>query len=164
MTKIWGLFCLTVADVLLVRYLVDQKQKPSQCLQEMIDFFSDVTHWVTEWKCTLEKAVFKEQESREFPRLFQKKTVFFQKKLPIRDALKSAIRELPLSKEATDSFSHYLSVIGKATDQSTEECFRSIKRRLEEQLDDLKKQLPKTKKLVSAGVYSFSATVAILLL
>ncbi len=164
MVKLWGLACIIAGDMLLVGYFTDRKQKPVQCLWEMIGFLRSVTCGVTEWKRTLKKAVLEENQPGVFPKLFQKNFVKYQKELPLRDALNKSLESLPLPPEAMEVISHYFDCMGKTTNKDTEEQFRFTRLRLEELLKSMQKELPKAKKLITSGVYSISAMVAILLL
>ena len=164
MIKLWGMVCLMSADILLVRYLGERTNKSVRCLWEMIGFLTTVTDSVTGWKRTLEKAILSETHSGVFPKILQKNFGKYRKTLPLRDALQKALKELPLPKEATEICILYFQKLGKSTEKSTEECFYQTKQRLEEILKQLREELPKTTKLISAGVYSASAMLAVLLL
>ena len=164
MIKWLGLLCLISADWLLIRYAFDQKQKPVQCLWEMIGFFGGVTHRVTEWKQTLDKAIKEEADTAIFPKLFQKNYAVFRESLPVRESLENALKKLPLPNETIKIFFQYFAIIGKSTDKNTEERFQHTKSRLEEILIQLRQELPKAKKMTSASVCSISAMVAVLLL
>lgn len=163
MLKWYGLLLLTIADLLAIRYLSEQKKKTIQCLQEMTVFLGNITYGVTEWNQTLEKAILQEN-SAFFPKCFQKSVDTFQKTHPFRKALVLALDDLPLPEEATELISRYFSVIGKDTKKLTEEHYRHIKNRLEMILGNLQTELPKTKKLIATGICSGSAMVAVLLL
>lgn len=164
MTKLYGLLFLAIGDVLLVRYFTDRKKKTVLCLWEMIGFLGNITYGVTELKRTLKKAITQEKNPGVFPKIFQENFLHHHAHLPLRDAIKKALEELPLPKEATETMNHYFSIIGKITQKNTEESFRHTKLRLEEILKSLRDELPKTQKLISSGIYSISAMVAILLL
>ncbi|MBE7019293.1 MAG: hypothetical protein E7413_05405 [Ruminococcaceae bacterium] len=164
MMKMWGLVLLATADVLLVHYLVERKKKTIRCLREMIGFSGGVTYGITEWKRTLEKAMMQEKHQGMFPKLFQEKLISYRTELSLREAINKALEELPLPYEAAELFSCYFANLGKSTKKYTEEQFRHTKKRLEEMLQSLREDLPKTKKIISAGVYSISGMIAILLL
>ena len=162
--KLWGLILLVAGDMLLVNYFTEHKKRPVQCLWEMIGFVGNITSGVTEWKRTLKKAILSEKHCGHFPKMFQAHFSIYQKELPLRDALKKALDELPLPEEAIEILAQYFQTMGKTTNKSTEESFRLSKLRLEEILNELQKELPKAKRLISSGVYSISAMVAVLLL
>ncbi len=164
MTKLWGLLLLTLGDVMLVRHLCDKTKKQIRCLWEMIGFLGAVTHGVSQWKRTLEKAILQEKYQGEFPKILQEKFAAYRKNSPLRDALQKALKELPLPEEACEICSRYFSQLGKVTEKSTVEYFLQSKKRLEALLEHLQEEVPKTTKLISAGVYSISAVMAVLLL
>ena len=164
MLKLWGIVLLITGDVLLVRYLGEQAKKKVRCLWEIIVFLGTVTDSVTGWKRTLEKAILQEKHPGVFPKIFQNKFSQHRKVLPLREALKTSLEELPLTKESCETCTRYFQKLGKSTEKSTEECFCQTKRQLERILKQLQEELPKTTKLISASVYSISAMTAVLLL
>ncbi len=164
MLKLYGLTALILADLLLVKHMTAQKKQAVQCLQEMIVFVNTVTYGVTEWKKTLEEAILTQQRENTFPKMFQQKFLKLKKVFPLRDALKQALKGLPLSEEATELMNQYLFILGKDTKKSTQEHYQHIKSQLKTHLDTLQKEFPKEKKMITAGVCSASAMVAILIL
>ncbi len=164
MQKLYGLTALILADLLLVKHLTAQKKQAVQCLQEMIVFWGTVTYGITEWKKTLEEAILTEQRENTFPKMFQQNFLKLKKALPLRDALEQALKTLPLSEEATELMTQYILVLGKDTKKNTEEHYQHNRNQLKSHLEALQKELPKTNKLITAGVCSTSVMAAILML